>query len=127
MKNADLLNEVRYICIRSLLIDVAAVFIASFFVSVGTATVSILTGTLLLAVEMILLAISVNSAAANAKDGKNGSVMMAVQYIIRIIIIASVLYVSLKVSYLNIICTALPLFYPKIIYFGRSFLTKKEG
>ena len=41
--------------------------------------------------------------------------------------LAAGLYAALKLSFVNIICTAIPLFYPKVIYPAKAIFSKKEG
>lgn len=127
MINSELRNEIGYIFRRSLILDVAAVIISLFFVPWFTALSSILAGTLLLMLEMTMLAVSVRKIAAGARRGKNGSVQMAFYYLLRICVIAAVLYAAVRIPFLNMICTAIPLFYPKLIYFGQSIFVKKGG
>lgn len=127
MVNKDLLKEIKFIAVCSLCTDVLLVTAASFFVPFLHAFSGAVFGTVLLILDMFFLSLSVQSVSNGAKKGKNGSAKMTALYLLRIIFVAAGLYLALNLSFVSIICTCLPLFYPKIIYPAKAIIKKKEG
>ncbi len=127
MVNKDLLKEIKLITLCSLGMNVLLVVIAVFFMPVINAITGAAFGTLLLAADMFLLLLSVQSAANGAKRGRNGTAKAITFYILRMIFILIGLYVALILPFVSIMCAAVPLFYPKIIYPAKAILIKKEG
>lgn len=124
MVNKELLKEIRFLVICSLCIDIILVAVASLFVPVINALSGAFLGTVLLAADMFFLSLSVHSIAKGARMGKNGTSKMVVHYLLRLIFIGAGLYLALKLSFVSIICTAVPLLYPKIIYPIKAVIKK---
>ena len=127
MVNKDLLKEIKFIVVRAFFLDIVLVAAASLFVSFVQALTGAVLGTILLAADMFLLSLSVQSVAKGVRRGKNGTAKMIAHYLLRIMFLAAGLYAALKLSFVNIICTAIPLFYPKVIYPAKAIFSKKEG
>lgn len=127
MVNKDLLKEIKFIIACSLVMDIVLVAAASLFVSFVQAMTGAVLGTILLSADMFLLSLSVQSVAKGAKRGKNGTAKMIAHYLLRIMFLSAGLYAALKLSFVSIICTAIPLFYPKVIYPCKAIFSKKEG
>lgn len=127
MVNKELLKEIRFLVICSLCIDIILVAVAALFVPVINALSGSLFGTVLLAADMFFLSLTVNSIAKGARRGKNGTAKMVLHYLLRLTFIGAGLYLALKLSFVSIICTAVPLLYPKVIYPVKAIIKKKEG
>lgn len=125
--NKDLLKEIKFIVVRSLCIDIILIAVASFFVPFVQAFTGAVFGTVLLAADMFFLSLSVQSVARGARRGKNGTAKMIALYLLRFIFLAAGLYAALNLKFVSIICTAVPLFYPKVIYPAKAIFSKKEG
>ncbi|MBE6852838.1 MAG: hypothetical protein E7505_05115 [Ruminococcus sp.] len=127
MVNKDLLKEIKFITICSLCMDIVLIAAAALFVPVINAFAGAMLGTLLLAADMFFLAFTVHNIARDARKGKNGTAKMITSYILRFLFVAAGLYLALNLTFVSIICTAIPLFYPKVIYPLKAILKKKEG
>lgn len=103
------------------------VIAASFFVPVINAVGGAALGTILLAADMFFLMLSVQNISNGAKQGRNGTAKAITFYILRMVFIVFGLYIALEFQYTSIICAAIPLFYPKLIYPLKAILIKKEG
>jgi len=125
--NKDLLKEIKFITICSLCMDIVLIAAAALFVPVINAFAGAMLGTLLLAADMFFLAFTVHNIARDARKGKNGTAKMITSYILRFLFVAAGLYLALNLTFVSIICTAIPLFYPKVIYPLKAILKKKEG
>jgi hypothetical protein len=125
--NKELLKEIKFITICSLCIDIVLIAAASLFVPFINALTGALLGTLLLTADMFFLSLSVHSIAREARKGKNGTAKMITSYILRILFVGAVLFLALNLSFISIICTAVPLFYPKVIYPVKAIIEKKGG
>lgn len=127
MVNKDILKEIKFIVVCSLFMDIVLVAAASLFVSFVQALTGAVLGTVLLAADLFLLSLSVQSISKGARRGKNGTAKMIAHYLFRFLFLGAGLYAALKLSFVNIICTAIPLFYPKVIYPAKAIFSKKEG
>jgi len=107
--------------------DIVLIAAAALFVPVINAFAGAMLGTLLLAADMFFLAFTVHNIARDARKGKNGTAKMITSYILRFLFVAAGLYLALNLTFVSIICTAIPLFYPKVIYPLKAILKKKEG
>ncbi len=107
--------------------DVVLVIVAAFFIPVINALCGAALGTLLLGAEMFFLMLGVQNISNGARQGRNGTAKAVTFYILRMAFIALGLYVALVFKYTSIVCTAIPLFYPKLIYPVKAILIKKEG
>lgn len=126
--NKDHLTEIRSILTAAFVMDIALVAAGTFFVPFVNALTGALYGTFLLAADLFFLSVSVQNIASGAAAGKkNGSSKMTFFYILRMIFLFVCLLAAVKVSFISIVCTVIPLFYPKLIYPFRSIIRKKEG
>ena len=125
--NKELLKEIRFIVCCAFCMDIILIAAGAFFVSFINALCGAVYGTLLLTVDLFLLSLSVQSVAKGAKKGKNGSAKMTALYVLRMAVLFVCMLAALKASFISIVCTAVPLFYPKLIYPFKSILRKKEG
>jgi len=107
--------------------DIILVAVASMFVPVVNALCGALYGTLLLTADMFFLSLTVRGVVNGAKHGKNGSRKMVIDYLLRLMFLGAGLYVAVRLSFVSIICTAVPLLYPKVVYPLKAILVKKEG
>ncbi len=125
--NRELLGEIRFIGIGAAFLDVFLFFAALLFTSPLKALVGILIGTMLVLLDMFFLSLSVESIAAGARRGKDGSRKMKAHYALRMIFVAVVLGLAWLIPFSDPICAAIPLFYPKVIYPLKAIFKKKEG
>lgn len=58
--------------------------------------------------------------------GKGASGLMGIGYILRLVIIALAVVWAMKVNYLNYLCTAVPLLFPRITIFILNFIRNRE-
>ncbi len=128
--NTDLRKEIKFIAVNAVILDVVLIISALAFIPFINILTGVFFGTLLLILDMFFLSLSIQSIIADAKNGNNGnkgSAKMTFLYILRLIFIASGLFLALKLPFMSVICTAIPLFYPKLIYFIKAIFCKKEG
>ncbi len=127
MVNKDLLKEIKFIVICSLCIDIILTAMASLFVPFVYALSGALLGTVLLAADLFFLSLTVDSIAREARRGRNGTSKMVFHYILRFLFVGLGLWVAFKIDFSALVCAALPLLYPKVIYPLKAIIKKKEG
>lgn len=127
MVSKDLLKEIKFIALCSLVMDIVLAVAGSFFVAPLNAVLGALYGTCLLIFDMFMLSFSVQKAAKGARIGKNGTPAMIAGYIFRYVAVGAGLYIAVIMPFISVICTAVPLFYPKFIYPAKAIFYKKEG
>ena len=86
--------------------------------------VSMLIGMIYSAINFLMIG-SVVQAAVKKPLGKAQS-YIAVNYIIRYILTGEIIYLAIKIPYLNPLAVVLPMFFPKLVLVGRSIFQGKE-
>lgn len=127
MVSKDLLKEIRFIAICSLCMNIVLIAVASLFVPFVNALCGALFGTVLLVADLFFISLSVRDIVSGARRGKDGSAKMVFHYLLRYLFLAAGLYLALVLPFSSVICAAIPLFYPKVIYLLKATLVKKEG
>ena len=130
MINMDLKKEIKFIAINAIILDIVLIIAALAFIPFINILTGVIFGTLLLILDMFFLSLSIQSIASDAKNGKivkTSSTKMTFSYFMRLIFIASGLFLALKLPFMSVMCAAIPLFYPKVIYFIKAIFCKKEG
>ena len=107
--------------------DIILTAVAALFVPVVNALCGAVYGTVLLTADMFLLARTVRGVVNGAKHGRDGSRKMVVDYLVRFLFLGAGLYLAVTAPFIDIICAAVPLLYPKLVYPLRAILVKKEG
>ncbi|MBR6925270.1 MAG: hypothetical protein IKH50_12145 [Oscillospiraceae bacterium] len=127
MANKELMKEIRFAVICSLCLDIILVAVASAFTPFIGALTGALFGTLLLACDLFFISLTVHSVVRGAVGGKNGTAVMISQYILRLLFLGAGLFAAVEIPFMNFICAAVPLLYPKIIFPLKAIFEKKEG
>jgi len=128
--NTDLKKEIKFIAVTAIILDIVLIIVAMRFIPIINVLTGVFFGTILLIADMFFLSLSIQNIVADAevkKNKKNASVKMFFLYVLRLIFIASGLLAAFKLPFISVICTAFPLFYPKIIYFIKAIFSKKGG
>jgi len=125
--NKELLKEIRFLVICSLCIDIILIAVAALFVPFVNALCGALLGTVLLTADMFFLSLTVHGVVTGAKRGRDGSKKMVIDYLTRLLFLGAGLFIAVKIPFVSIICTAIPLLYPKLVFPLRAILVKKEG
>lgn len=107
--------------------DIILVAVAALFVPFVNALCGALFGTVLLVADLFFISFSVRDVVRDAKKGKDGTKKTVAGYLLRYLFLAAGLYIALVLPFTSIICAAIPLFYPKVIYLLKATLVKKEG
>lgn len=119
-----LIREVRNIALISLALGVIQMIvtipIGFFGIETGLGT---LLGCVAAVLNFALMGIILEKSVAH---GKGAQGLMGMGYIFRLIIIAAVILWAIKASYLNWVCTVIPLLFPRIAIYIINFIRRKE-
>lgn len=130
MNKEEFMKELKFILIRTLFLNIGFYLIMYMIFEFSDsikALVGLILGTISMVLNIVILNYNVRMVINKGVNGKDGTPFMVIGYFFRIIITALFLYISLKLSNIYFIGAIIPLFYPKIIYFGKNLLYKKGG
>ncbi len=122
----NLRNELKFIGIRSVFLNISAYLISFLFIGVNISMLlGLVLGTAVMFIYLVMLYNSVEkSVVLQEKKAKN---KMMRGYLLRLLVIGVAVVLSFKVSIINPVGVLLPLFYPKIIYVGGAIFKRKGG
>jgi len=130
MNKEEFIKELKFILIRTVFLNIGFYLIMYMIFDLSDsikALVGLILGTISMVLNVIILNYNVKIVINKGINGRDGTPFMVIGYFLRIIITALFLYISLKLSNIYFIGTIIPLFYPKIIYFGKTLFYKKGG
>ncbi len=124
--NDILRNELKFIGIRSVFLNISAYLISFLFIGVNISMLlGLVLGTAVMFIYLVMLYNSVEkSIVLQEKKAKN---KMMRGYLFRLLVIGAAVVLSFNVSIINPVGVLLPLFYPKIIYVGGAIFKRKGG
>lgn len=125
MEKEDLKRELKFIFFRSLFLNIAVYLIAVIFIGFTLPIAAgLLAGTFGMLFNLFLLNKSVYNIVKGGGNKSGGK--MFVWYIIRMIIAAAVISISMLWNIPCMIGAVIPYFYPKLVYGGKTLLRKEE-
>ncbi|NLK70610.1 MAG: hypothetical protein GX286_04135 [Clostridiales bacterium] len=126
MVGIEVKEELKKIAFYSVFLNVAFFLISIAIIGIKISIpIGLLLGTAVMLLNMLLLGMFIERTLTVSKKG--AQITMTTGYFLRLLIVGTFFFVSVKIDLIHPLGAMIPLFYPKLIYTGGAILKYKGG